>query len=367
VGPLQGIKVVEIAGIGPGPIAGMILADLGAEVILVERAIANQNAAAVGQQGGFFNRGKQSIALDLKGPEGVNVVLSLLGRSDVLIEGFRPGVMERLGLGPDVCLERNPALVYGRMTGWGQSGPLSHAAGHDLNYLSISGILHYGGLPGDAPYPTPTALGDIGSGSNMLVMGILSALLHVQRTGEGQVIDAAICDGAVYNQALLAGLRAEGAISETPGETFFGAASHWCNTYACADGRHVTVQALEPKFYRELVSLCGFAEDPDFARQYDTASWPAAREKMAALFKSQPRSHWCELLSGTDACFAPVLSLPEAAEDEHIRARECFVKGDAPLQPAPAPRFSLTPQEVGRVPRPGEHTEAILNSLDKAN
>ena len=224
MGPLAGIKVLEIAGIGPCPIAGMMLADLGAEVILVERAAANKNAAEVGQNG-FFNRGKQSIALDLKDPKAVESVLQLAEQSDVLIEGFRPGVMERLGLGPEVVHQRKASLVYGRMTGWGQDGPLSHAAGHDLNYLAISGILHYGGLPGDAPYPTPTVLGDIGSGSNMLVLGILAALLHAQRTGEGQVIDAAICDGAIYNQTLIAGLRGEGAISETPSETFFGGAS----------------------------------------------------------------------------------------------------------------------------------------------
>ncbi|BFM09235.1 MAG: CoA transferase [Rhodospirillaceae bacterium] len=365
MGPLAGIKVLEIAGIGPCPIAGMMLADLGAEVILVERAAANKNAAEVGQNG-FFNRGKQSIALDLKDPKAVESVLQLAEQSDVLIEGFRPGVMERLGLGPEVVHQRKASLVYGRMTGWGQDGPLSHAAGHDLNYLAISGILHYGGLPGDAPYPTPTVLGDIGSGSNMLVLGILAALLHAQRTGEGQVIDAAICDGAIYNQTLIAGLRGEGAISETPSETFFGGASPWCNSYPCSDGRYITVQALEPNFYRELIALCGFEDDPDFARQHDKKTWPAAREKMAVLFASKPRSHWCELLSGTDACFAPVLSLPEAAEDEHIRARECFVAGEGLLQPAPAPKFSATQQEVGDVPRSGEHTERILRSLGKA-
>lgn len=365
MGPLAGFKVVEIAGIGPCPIAGMMLADLGAEVILVERLVASENAAAVGgaTSSAYFRRGKQSIALDLKEPEAVEVVLKLMAKADVLIEGFRPGVMERLGLGPDVCLTKNPALVYGRMTGWGQSGPLAHSAGHDLNYLAISGVLHYSGLPGDAPYPTPTVLGDIGSGSNMLVLGILSALLHAQRTGQGQVIDAAICDGAVYNQTLLASVREEGAISETPGETFFGAASHWCNTYACSDGRYITVQALEPNFYRELISLCGFSDDPDFRRQYDKKTWPAALQKMTDLFASQPQSHWCELLSGTDACFAPVLSLPEAAEDTHIKARGCFLQGNLNLEPAPAPRFSVTPQEVGQIPEPGEHTEAILGLL----
>lgn len=365
MGPLAGIKVVEIAGIGPCPIAGMMLADLGAEVILVERMGVNKNAAAVGgvTEKAYFRRGKQSIALNLKEPAAVDIVLGLVEKADVLIEGFRPGVMERLGLGPEVCLQRSPALVYGRMTGWGQSGPLAHSAGHDLNYLAISGIIHYSGLPGDAPYPTPTVLGDIGSGSNMLVLGVLSALVHAQRTGEGQVIDAAICDGAVYNQTLLASVRSEGAISEAPGETFFRAGSHWCNTYICSDDRYITVQALEPDFYRELISICGFRDDADFAGQYDKACWPAARAKMADLFASQPQSHWCELLSGTDACFGPVLTLPEAAENEHIKARQCFLGAEGSLQPAPAPKFSATPQQVGAIPAVGQHSSEILAEL----
>ena len=362
MGPLEGIKVIEIAGIGPCPITGMMLADLGAEVILVERAAENPNGAGVGGviESAFFRRGKKSIALDLKIPESINAVLRLVEEADVLIEGFRPGVMERLGLGPKVCLERRPALIYGRMTGWGQVGPLARSAGHDLNYLAISGVLHYGGLPGDTPYPPPTVLGDIGSGSNMLLIGVLSALLHAKATGEGQVIDAAICDGAAYNQTLLASVRAEGAISEEPGETFFRAGSHWCNTYACADGRYITVQALEPNFYRELIALCGFGDDPDFTRQHDPKTWPAARQKMTALFASKPQAHWCELLEGTDACFAPVLTLPEAAEHPHNRERGCFVLDGEFLLPSLAPRFSLTPQEMGVIPRLGQHNEEIL-------
>lgn len=365
MGPLKGYKVIEIAGIGPCPIAGMMLADLGAEVILVERLSSNPNAAVVGQhvESAFFKRGKRSISLDLKRPDSVETVLMLIEESDILIEGFRPGVMERLGLGPETCQQRNSSLVYGRMTGWGQHGPLAQAAGHDLNYLAISGILHYGGLPGDAPYPTPTVLGDIGSGSNMLVIGVLSALMHAQKTGEGQVIDAAICDGALYNQTLLASVRAEGAVGEEPGETFFRAGSQWCNTYICSDGRYITVQALEPDFYQELITLCGFSDDPDFARQHDASSWPAAREKMAMLFSQMPQDHWCTLLEGTDACFAPVLTLPEAAQHPHIKARASFLNGDELLQPGPAPRFSATPQQMGAIPLPGQHTQEILESL----
>ena len=360
MGPLAGKKIVEIAGLGPCPIAGMMLADLGAEVILVERAREADNMAPAGAatDSAFFRRGKQSITLDLKDPADVEVVLSLVEQSDVLIEGFRPGVTERLGLGPEPCLERNPSLVYGRMTGWGQTGPLSQSAGHDMNYLAISGALHYEGLPDTAPYPVPTVMGDVGSGSNIMVIGILAALLHAQNTGEGQVVDAAVVDGAIYNMALLASIRAEGAVSDGHRRTWGGGSSHFCHSYVCADGRYITVQALEPNFYRELISVCGLGDDAVFCDQYNPETWPAAKAKMAALFASQPQSHWCELLSGTDACFAPVLSLTESAENEHVKARGCFLADE--LQPAPAPRFSITRQEVGKIPSPGEHNDMIL-------
>lgn len=364
MGPLTGRKIIEIAGIGPCPVAGMMLSDLGAEVILIERLTVNKNAAPIGQDSSsYIRRGKKSVELDLKKPEAIEAILDLTEQADALIEGFRPGVMERLGLGPEICLKRNSSLVYGRMTGWGQNGPLATSAGHDLNYLALSGILQYGGKPEDIPYPSPTVLGDVGSGSNMLVMGILAALLHVEGGGNGQVIDAAICDGAIYNQTLLASVLAEGAISASPEESFLCASSHWSNSYMCADGRYITVQALEPDFYQILISLCGFADDPDFSRQHDTRTWPAAIAKMAALFRSRPQSYWCELLLGTDACFAPVLSLSEAAENAHIKARACFVGEGDRLQPAPAPRFSATSQEIGLIPAPGEHNDEILQSL----
>ena len=241
----------------------MILADLGAEVILVERKTSNPNAATVYPthmgNAAFFKRGKRSIALDLKKPESIELVLALVSQADILIEGFRPGVMERLGLGPEVCFEHKASLVYGRMTGWGQTGPLAQAAGHDLNYASISGALHYCGMPGEAPFPTATVIGDIGGGSLHLVLGIMSALLHAQRTGEGQVIDAAICDGTAYMMTLFASIHAQGMAGDVRGEDFFTAGSHFCNTYICADDRYVTVEALEPNFYRELITLCGFA------------------------------------------------------------------------------------------------------------
>jgi len=368
LGPLKGIKVVEIAGIGPAPVTGMILADLGAEVILVERKGENPNAAVIdpNKMGAtaFFKRGKQSIALDLKEPQSVELVLKLVAQADVLVEGFRPGVMEQLGLGPDVCFLANKKLVYGRMTGWGQSGPLAASAGHDLNYLSITGALHHCGLPDDTPYPTPTLLGDVGGGAMSLALGITSALLHAHRTGEGQVIDAAICDGTIYNLALMASLREQGVISEERGHDFFSAGSHWCNTYSCADGRYVTVQALEPNFYRELITRCGFEDDPDFSQQHNRKLWPAARQKMADLFSSKTQAQWCEILEATDACFAPVLTLSEAAEHPHNRERNNFLNTDGLLQPAPAPKFSGTPQEVGRIPLLGEHNERVLRQLD---
>ncbi len=367
MGPLKGIKVVEIAGIGPAPVAAMMLADFGAEVILVERKISNPNASSIEptQMGraAFFKRGKRSIALDLKKPESIELVLALLAGADMLIESFRPGVMERLGLGPDVCFEHNSRLVYGRMTGWGQSGPLAHAAGHDLNYASLSGALHYCGMPGDKPFPPATLIGDIGGGSLPFALGMVSAVLHAQRTGEGQVVDAAMCDGAVYTMTLFASLKEHGTIGDVRGEDFFTGGAHFCNAYICADRRYVTVQALEPVFYQQLITACGFADDPDFAEQYQRANWPAATEKMTKLFATKTQAQWCELLEGSDACFAPVLTLEEAAAHPHNQARNNFVEKDGRVQPAPAPKFSKTPAQVGSVPLPGQHTAEVIEEI----
>ena len=368
MGPLNGIKVVELAGLGPCPAAGMILADFGAEVILIERKTANPNAGIdldSNKDASCFKRGKKSIALDLKNPDDVETVLKLVEQSDVLIEGFRPGITEKLGLGPEVCHQRNPKLVYGRMTGWGQTGPLAKNAGHDINYVSITGALHYGGLPDDAPYPTPTLVGDIGGGTLPLVIGITSALLYAQNTGQGQVIDAAICDGTIYSMGLLTSIRAQGLLREEKGQDFFGAGSHWCNTYQCADGKYVSVQALEPNFYKELVTLCGFADDDDFAQQNNKKLWPQARAKMAAFFASKTQAQCNDILEGTDACYAPVLSIPEAAEHEHIKARGCYTGEGQYLQPTPAPKFSVSQPCIGEIPNVGQHTAEILNSLNK--
>lgn len=368
MGPLKGIKVVEIAGIGPAPVAGMLLADLGAEVILVERKTGNPNAispaAARMGKAAFFKRGKRSIALDLKMPEALELVLALVAEADVLIEGFRPGVMERLGLGPETCFEKNARLVYGRMTGWGQHGPLAQSAGHDLNYASLSGALHYCGLPGDAPFPPATVLGDVAGGAMHLALGVVSAILHAQRSGEGQIVDAAVCDGSAYMMTLFASVYAQGIIGDERGEDFFTGGAHFCNTYMCADQRYITVEALEPNFYRQLISLCGFGDDPDFAEQHRKASWPAAKEKMSRLFASKTQAEWSSLLEGTDSCFAPVLNLNEAAEHPHNRARNNFRKIDGSVQPMPAPKFNKTPHEVGSIPAFGEHLREILEEVD---
>lgn len=363
---LQGIKVIEIAGIGPGPIASMMLADLGAEVILIERKTNNPNAVDLFKTSNteFFKRGKQSIALDLKQPEAIELVLSLVEQADMFIEGFRPDVIERLGLGPKICLARKQNLIYGRMTGWGQYGPLAQAAGHDINYIAISGALAYSGFSDDKPFPPATIIGDIGGGSLHLVMGMLAALIHAQRTGEGQVIDAAICDGNVYMQTLLASLYASGVVGDERGEEFFTGASHWTNTYQCADGKYITVEALEPSFYQEFITLAGFVNDVDFSGQYNKSLWPAATAKLTKYFKTQPQAYWNEIFEGTDACYAPVLSLKDAVIHPHNVARKNFVTDGDLIQPAPAPKFSKTPSQVGKIPTFGEHTDKILAQLN---
>jgi alpha-methylacyl-CoA racemase len=316
MGPLQGVKVVENAGLGPAPFTGMMLAYLGADVILVERKTTNPNAIQLGTSNrDFSKRGKKSNAVDLKKPASIELILKLVEESDVFIEGFRPGAIERLGLGPEVCLKRNPSLVYGRMTGWGQTGPLAQSPGHDINYIAITGAVH--SAKGETPFTPATMVGDVGAGALPLALGITSALLYARTTGKGQVIGATICDGAIYNQTLLSSLLLPEQPTQTdedisPNDAFVGAA-HWVNSYACADGRYITVQAVEPNLYQELVKLTGFSDDPDFAKQYDTCRWKAAKKKLTELFASKPQSHWCELLEGTDACFAAVLTFDEAA------------------------------------------------------
>jgi alpha-methylacyl-CoA racemase len=356
MGPLQGIRIVEFAGIGPGPFCGMVLADLGADVLVVDRKAPNANTRDVSffNLGRFalLNRGKRAAALDLKRPAGVDAALRLIAAADALIEGFRPGVMERNGLGPDVCLARNPRLVYGRMTGWGQTGPLANAAGHDINYLALSGALALGAPPGGHPWAPPTLVGDMGGGGLVLALGIVSAILEARTSGKGQVVDAAITDGSALLTTIFHAFKAAG-IWQGPGHPHvLDSSAPFYDTFRCADGKWISIGALEPQFYALLVDKCGLADDPTFAKQWNGAAWPQMKQRIAALVTTRTRDEWCRLLEGTDACFAPVLDPDEAAAHPHNRARSTFVDVDGVTQPAPAPRFSRTPAEVRSPPPP---------------
>jgi alpha-methylacyl-CoA racemase len=356
-GALEGIRVVEFAGLGPAPFAGMMLADMGAEVIVIERP---DNRSP---EGADHHRGKRSAALDLKSERGREVVWALIERAGVLIEGFRPGVMERLGLGPDAAAQRNPRLVYGRVTGWGQSGPLAQAAGHDINYVSLTGAMSIAGRPGEQPMVPATLVGDMGGGAMFLAFGIVCALLEARSSGRGQVVDTAMIDGVAMLSSLVQQRRAAGTWSDDPARNFFLGASPFYDVFECADGGQVSLGAIEPAFYAQLLSRLGL-NGIDPARQYAHEDWPALRARVAALIKSQPRAHWCERLEGSDACFAPVLSLAEAPHHPHNAARAVFVEAGGRTWPAPAPRLSRsTARAPARGPRPGEHTAAVLSEL----
>ena len=369
MGVLSGLRVVEIAGLGPAPFCGMLLADMGADVVLVERSGDKGGDPLSLGKNAIVNRGKRSIALDLKDPAAIDAVLRLVDGADALIEGMRPGVMERLGLGPDACLARNRRLVYGRMTGWGQDGPLAHAAGHDINYIALSGALWFSGTPGTPPMAPPTLVGDLGGGALYLAMGVLAALLSARATGAGQVIDAAIVDGSANLMNLLLSLHAAGQQPLERGQGLLDG-PHWYGSYACADGEFVSVGALEPQFNALLFARLGVADDPDFRNAYDARRWPRLRERLATLFATRPRAQWVELLEGSDACFAPVLTPRDALAHPHMAARAIYAERDGVLQAAPAPRFSATPSAVpGAVPARGEHGARILREagLDEAS
>jgi alpha-methylacyl-CoA racemase len=363
MGPLQGLRIIELAGIGPGPFCGMLLADLGAEVVLVDRKGGALPFAAQPKHD-FTRRGKRSIAVDLKQPGAAEAVLRLVEQADGLIEGFRPGVMERLGLGPDVCLARNPQLVFGRLTGWGQTGPLAQAAGHDINYVAVSGLLYHGGHREGPPSIPPTAVGDVGGGAMFMALGLVSAILRARDTGQGQVIDAAITDGCAVMSMLVQGLRAQRLWRDQRQANALDGGAPWYDCYECADGQWISVGALEPQFYRLLLEKCGLRGEGLEAAQFDVASWPGHKERFAALFRTKSRAEWCHLLEGTDVCFAPVLSFAEAPEHPQNRARGAYVDVGGVAQPAPAPRFSATPAEVGSPPAGiGEHTVPLLESV----
>jgi alpha-methylacyl-CoA racemase len=362
MGVLDGIRVVEIAGIGPGPFCGMLLADMGAEVILVERARVQPDDPLDLGENAIVNRGKRSLALDLKETQAIDAVLRLIDSAEAVIEGMRPGVMERLGLGPDVCLARNPRLIYGRMTGWGQDGPLAQAAGHDLNYIALSGALWFSGAPGSPPMTPPTLVGDVGGGALYLALGLLAGILNARRTGLGQVVDAAIVDGSANMMNLLLSAHAAGLQPFERGRGLLDG-PHWIGSYTCADGQFVSVCALEPQFNALLFRKLGLADDPDFQRPYDPACWGRLRGRLSELFVTQPRRHWVALLEGSDACFAPVLTPLEAMAHPHMAARGVYSRRDGKLQAAPAPRFAATPSSNGHtIPRRGEHGREILHA-----
>jgi alpha-methylacyl-CoA racemase len=360
VGPLHGVKVVELAGLGPAPMTGMMLADMGAEVIRIERGTRLPDL----QRHDVSFRGKRSVALNLKDRRGVEVLLRLVESADILLEGFRPGVAERLGVGPEDCRERNPRLVYGRMTGWGQEGPLAQAAGHDINYVALAGALHAIGRPGERPVVPLNLIGDMGGGGMLLAFGVICALFEAQRSGKGQVVDAAMIDGVAQLLWLLPGLHAVGAwnLAER-GVNLLDGGAHFYDTYETADGRHVAVGAIEPQFYRELMERLGLDAD-SLPLQQDPRGWPELRARLAEVFRSRTRDEWCALLEGTDACFAPVLALDEAPDHPHHRARGTFIEIDGVVQHAPSPRFSRTAPEVPEGMRPiGGDGEAVLASL----
>ena len=350
---------MEFAGLGPGPFCGMLLADLGADVVRIDRRGSGGGLGATS----LLDRGKRSIALDLKDAGDVEVVRALVRRADVLLEGFRPGVMERLGLGPDVLLGENPALVYGRMTGWGQTGPLSHSAGHDIGYIALTGALGASGRPDERPAPPINLLGDFGGGGVFLALGALAALLHARTTGEGQVVDTAIVDGTAVLTTMIHGMLSTGAWQDRRGENLLDTGAPFYDVYRCSDGQFLAVGALEPQFYAALLQGLGVAGDETFPNRYAPEQWPALRERFTELFGSRTRDEWWQVFAGTDACVAPVWSLIEATRDEHNREREVFVEVDGTVQPAVAPRFSVTPGAVGSVPKAGKHSDEIRAEL----
>lgn len=363
-GPLQGVHVVEIAGLGPGPFCGMMLADMGATVLRIDRPGPLNPGNPSSPEFDLMNRGRSSVAVDLKQPAGVELVLRLAERADVFFEGFRPRVAERLGIGPDVCLSRNPRLVYGRITGFGQHGPYAPRAGHDVNYIGLAGALGAMGPADVPPVPPLNVVGDFGGGGMFLAFGIVCALLEVSGSGRGQVVDAAIVDGTSAMMTMFHGLYAQRAWSPDRGRNLLDGGAHFYGAYACADGQHISVGAIEPQFYSAFLQRLGLADDEEFVRGYrDPTAWPALRSRLVELFRSRTRAQWVALFEGVDACVAPVLSLAEVTTHPHNGARDAFVNIDGVVQPAPAPRFSRTPPQVASPPpRPGQHSRAALRS-----
>lgn len=361
-GPLQGKRIIEIAGIGPGPFAAMLLADLGAEVVRVERAGAVRGAAPDTPNPDVSLRGRRNVAIDLKHPDGAGALLDLVESADALIEGFRPGVMERLGVGPDDCLARNPKLVFGRMTGWGQDGPYAQAAGHDINYISLAGALAHFGREGGPPTPPLNMVGDFGGGGMFLALGVVAAMLEAATSGEGQVVDTAMVDGSAVLMTMFWSMRASGVFDEeNRGTNLLDTGAHFYDVYECSDGEYISVGSIEPQFYAELMRLTGLSDDEEFAGQMDQSRWSSLKGRLAEVFATKTRAEWCDLMEHTDVCFAPVLTMGEAAQHPHNVARSTFVERDGVTQPAPAPRFSRTENEIASSPAwPGQHTRDVF-------
>lgn len=351
------MRVIEFAGIGPAPFCGMLLSDLGADVVRIDRRDARPASRFA-----ITERGRRSVAFNLKATGAAEACLSLIAGADILIEGFRPGVMERLGLGPQAALARNPRLVYGRVTGWGQGGPYANSAGHDVNYISLTGVLHAVGPP-EQPVMPLNLIADFGGGALYLALGVVSALHHARATGQGQVVDAAMVDGAASLMAMAYGGLAAGSWRDERQANILDGGSHFMGVYPCADGRFISLASAEPQFYALLLEKTGLADDPDFKRQHDRALWPSLKARLAAVIITRTRDQWSALMEGTDVCFAPVLSMTEAPHHPHNVARGTFVEHEGVVQPGPAPRFSATPASIKRgPPQPGEHDESALKA-----
>jgi alpha-methylacyl-CoA racemase len=362
-GPLSGVKVLEVAGIGPGPFCGMMLADMGAELIRIDRADRVRGGDPSKPPADVLARGRRSIGVDLKQAEGVDVVLRMVEQADVIIEGFRPGVMERLGLGPDVCLARNPKLVYGRMTGWGQEGPMAQAAGHDINYIALAGALEPIGRKGEKPTPPLNLVGDFGGGGMLLAFGIAAALVERASSGKGQVVDAAMVDGAATLMGMFHSMAAIGVWSEERGTNLLDTGAHFYDTFETSDGKYISLGSIEPQFYAELIEKLELTNE-ELPAQMDKSGWPVLKERFEGIFKTKTRDEWCELMEGSDVCFAPVLAMSEAADHPHIKHRKTFVEANGMVQPAPSPRFSRSVPELDLPPaHAGQHTDDVLESF----
>ena len=361
MGVLSGYRIIELAGIGPAPMCAMLLSDMGADVVRIDRMADAGLGVQVQTKYSLLNRGRRSVALDLKRPEATDAVLRMVGKADALIEGFRPGVMERLGLGPDVCLGRNPKLVYGRMTGWGQEGPLAQAAGHDINYIALAGALYSIGRRGEAPVPPLNLVGDFGGGALYLALGVVAGILEAQKSGKGQVVDVAMVDGVASLMTAIYGMHGAGIWTNERGTNILDTGAHYYDVYETRDGKHISVGSIEAKFYEELLERSGL-KNQELPRQNDRPSWPRMKERLKTLFLTRTRDEWCKIMEGTDICFAPVLSMDEAPQHPHNQTRGTFITQDGVTQPAPAPRFSRTPSAIQSPPAtPGEHTEEALS------